>query len=294
MTNQNKRVILVTGASRGVGKGIAEGMARKGDIIICAARNQKKGSTVQQFGFEIKSSLDETVEKIKAKDANGIAYSIDLNNQKEILELSGYIEKEFGQLDLLVHSACQIHDDLVQPKPYWEKSVDLWSLMDVGLKSNYLLSHALTPLMIESKGKLIVQISSHGAMCYMHGPIYGAQKAGIDKMAFDMAYDLKPHEICSLSLWSGIVKDEKTQKVSEMHGEQYAEFLKGAASQEYAGLVINGLYDDPKLMTLSGKTLLAAEVGNQYGVEDIDDCTPKSDRETLGGPRDFQDQWFIN
>ena len=289
MTNQNKRVILVTGASRGVGKGIAEGMARKGDIIICAARNQKKGSTVQQFGFEIKSSLDETVEKIKAKDANGIAYSIDLNNQKEILELSGYIEKEFGQLDLLVHSACQIHDDLVQPKPYWEKSVDLWSLMDVGLKSNYLLSHALTPLMIESKGKLIVQISSHGAMCYMHGPIYGAQKAGIDKMAFDMAYDLKPHEICSLSLWSGIVKDEKTQKVSEMHGEQYAEFLKGAASQEYAGLVINGLYDDPKLMTLSGKTLLAAEVGNQYGVEDIDDCTPKSDRETLGGPREFSE-----
>ena len=226
MTNQNKRVILVTGASRGVGKGIAEGIARIGDIIICAARSQAKGLTVQQFGFEIQSSLDATVEKIEAKGANGISYSIDLNNPKEILELSEYIKKEFGQLDLLIHSACQIHDDLVQPKPYWEKSVDLWSVMDVGLKSNYLLSHALTPLMIESKGKLIVQISSHGAMCYMHGPIYGAQKAGIDKMAFDMAYDLKPHDICSLSLWSGIVKDEKTQKVSEMHGEQYAEFLK--------------------------------------------------------------------
>jgi len=289
MTNQNKRVILVTGASRGVGKGIAEGMARKGDIIICAARSQKKGSTVKQFGFEIKSSLDETVEKINQKGANGIAYQIDLNNQKEILKLSGYIKQEFGQLDILVHSACQIHDDLVQPKPYWEKSVDLWSVMDVGLKSNYLLSHALTPLMIESNGKLIVQISSHGAMCYMHGPIYGAQKAGIDKMAFDMAYDLKPHQICSLSLWSGIVKDEKTQKVSEMHGEQYAEFLKVAASQEYAGMVINQLYDDPKLMSLSGKTLLAAEVGNQYEVEDINGCTPQSDRKTLGGPRDFSE-----
>ena len=74
-----------------------------------------------------------------------------------------------------------------------------------------------------------------------------------------------------------------------MHGEQYAEFLKGAASQEYAGLVINKLYDDPKLMTLSGKTLLAAEAGSQYGVEDIDGCTPKSDRETLGGPREFSE-----
>ena len=289
MTNQNKRVILVTGASRGVGKGIAEGIANVGDIIICAARSQGKGSTVKQFGFEIQSSLDSTVEKIEEKGARGIAYSIDLNNQDEILKLSEYIKKEFGQLVLLIHSACQIHDDLVEPKPYWEKSVDLWSVMDVGLKSNYLLSHALTPLMIESKGKLILQISSHGAMCYMHGPIYGAQKAGIDKMAFDMAYDLRPFDICSLSLWSGIVKDEKTQKVSEMHGEQYAEFLKGAASQEYAGLVINGLYDDPKLMSLSGKTLLAAEIGDQYGIQDVDDCTPKSDRNTLGGPRDFSE-----
>ena len=289
MTNQNKRVILVTGASRGVGKGIAEGIARPGDFIICAARSQSKGSTVRQFGFEIQSSLDSTVEKIEERGAKGIAYCIDLNNQDEILKLAGYIKKEFGQLDLLIHSACQIHDDLVEPKPYWEKSVDLWSIMDVGLKSNYLLSHALTPLMIESKGKLILQISSHGAMCYMHGPIYGAQKAGIDKMAFDMAYDLKPFEICSLSLWSGIVKDEKTQKVSEMHGEQYAEFLKGAASQEYAGLVINGLYDDAKLMSMSGKTLLAAEIGDQYGIQDIDDCTPKSDRDTLGGPRDFSE-----
>ena len=289
MTNQNKRVILVTGASRGVGKGIAEGIARPGDFIICAARSQSKGSTVRQFGFEIQSSLDSTVEKIEERGAKGIAYCIDLNNQDEILKLAGYIKKEFGQLDLLIHSACQIHDDLVEPKPYWEKSVDLWSIMDVGLKSNYLLSHALTPLMIESKGKLILQISSHGAMCYMHGPIYGAQKAGIDKMAFDMAYDLKPFDICSLSLWSGIVKDEKTQKVSEMHGEQYAEFLKGAASQEYAGLVINGLYDDAKLMSMSGKTLLAAEIGDQYGIQDIDDCTPKSDRDTLGGPRDFSE-----
>ena len=85
MTNQNKRVILVTGASRGVGKGIAEGIAKTGDIIICAARSQRKGSTVQQFGFEIQSSLDSTVETIEKRGARGIAYAIDLNNQDEIL-----------------------------------------------------------------------------------------------------------------------------------------------------------------------------------------------------------------
>ena len=229
------------------------------------------------------------MEGIEKKQATGIPFQIDLNNSKEILQLSEFIEKEFGQLDIVIHSACQIHDDLVERKPFWEKSVDLWSVMDVGLKSNYLLSHALVPLMIRSSGRLIIHISSHGAMCYMHGPIYGAQKAGIDKMAFDMAYDLKPFNICSISLWSGIVKDEKTQKVSEQHGEQYAEFLKGAASQEYAGMIINPLFYDENLMSLSGKTLIAAEVGEKYGVKDVDSNKPKSDREVLGGPRDFSD-----
>jgi len=289
MTKENKRVILVTGASRGVGKGIAEGLAQPNDIIICAARSLKQGTMVQQFGFAINSSLEDTVKNINKTGAQGVSYPIDLNNSDEILNLAKFIADEYGQLDLLVHAACQIHDDLVTSKPYWEKSLDLWSVMDVGMKSNYFLSHALTPLMIESKGKLILQISSHGAMCYMHGPIYGAQKAAIDKMAFDMAHDLKPFNVCSLSLWSGIVKDEKTQKVSEQHGEQYAEFLKGAASQEYAGMVINNIYKDPVIMSMTGKTLIAAEIGDHYGVKDINSNSPKSDRETLGGPREYSD-----
>ena len=289
MTKENKRVILVTGASRGVGKGIAEGLAQPNDIIICAARSLKQGTTVQQFGFAINSSLEDTVKNINKTGAQGVPYSIDLNNSDEILNLAKFSADEYGQLDLLVHAACQIHDDLVTSKPYWEKSLDLWSVMDVGMKSNYFLSHALTPLMIESKGKLILQISSHGAMCYMHGPIYGAQKAAIDKMAFDMAHDLKPFNVCSLSLWSGIMKDEKTQKVSEQHGEQYAEFLKGAASQEYAGMVINNIYKDPVIMSMTGKTLIAAEIGDHYGVKDINSNSPKSDRETLGGPREYSD-----
>ena len=119
--------------------------------------------------------------------------------------------------------------------------------------------------------------------------VAAAQKAAIDKMAFDMAHDLKPFNICSLSLWSGIVKDEKTQKVSEQHGEQYAEFLKGAASQEYAGMVINEIYQDSEIMNFSGSTLIAAEIGDKYGIKDIDSNSPQSDRESLGGPRKYSD-----
>ncbi len=287
MSKNSKKIILVTGASRGVGKGIAEGIGSPGDVVICAARSLASGTQVHQFGFELSSSLEDTVKNINQDNINADAYVVDLNKTDEIEGLAKYVEKKYGRLDILVHSACQIHDDLVQPKPFWEKSVNLWSIVDVGLRSNYLLSHALAPLMIKNPESLIVQISSHGASCYMHGPIYGAQKAGVDKMAFDMAHDLKEFQVCSISLWSGIVKDEKTAKVSAQHGEHYAEFLKGAASQLFAGKVIKGIFEMDNKMKLSGKTLIAAEIGAELGITNEDGSKPKSDRDTLGGPQEF-------
>ena len=289
MSASSERIILVTGASRGVGKGIAEGIAREGDTIICAARSVPKDTKIKQFGFEISSSIEETCNQLQKMNIKAIPYAIDLNSHSEIKELAAFIESKFGKLDILVHAACQIHDDLVEPKPFWEKSTDLWSVIDVGMRSNYLLSHSLAPLMIKHRSGLVVHISSHGARCYMHGPIYGAQKAGLDKMAFDMAYDLKDHGVTAVSIWSGIVKDEKTQKVSEMHGEQYAQFLQGAASQSYAGNVINAFYTDKRRHDSTGETLIMAELGKKYGITNEDGSEVRSDREMLGGPVKFEE-----
>ncbi|MGA1762642.1 MAG: SDR family NAD(P)-dependent oxidoreductase [Gammaproteobacteria bacterium] len=285
----NGRIILITGASRGVGKGIAEGIARKGDTVICAARSIAKGTKVKQFGFEISSSAEETCNVLNDLGAHAVPYSIDLNSHSEMIQLANYIDTKFGRLDILVHAACQIHDDLVEPKPFWEKSTKLWSIIEVGLRSNYLLTHALVPLMIKHQSGLIVHISSHGARCYMHGPIYGSQKAGIDKMAFDMAYDLKELGVTAVSMWSGIVKDEKTQKVSEIHGEQYAQFLKGAASQTFAGKVIHAFYEDDERHASTGETLIIAELGNKYGITNEDGSEVRSDRTMLGGPVKFEE-----
>ena len=209
MTDKGK-VILITGASRGVGKGIAESVGKPGDTIICVGRSVDSGTTVSQFGFEINSSLIDTASNIEKQGIECDVLPADLNLKKDIQNIQSIIEDKYGRLDMLIHAACQIHDDLVLPKPFWEKSTDLWSVIEVGLKSNYFLSHALASMLIKTSKSLVVQISSHGSSCYMHGPIYGAQKAGIDKMAFDMAFDFKDHDVCSISLWSGIVLDEKT------------------------------------------------------------------------------------
>ncbi len=71
--------------------------------------------------------------------------------------------------------------------------------------------------------------------------------------------------------------------------EQYAEFLKGAASQAFAGKVIRAFYDQENKMQHSGKTLIAAEVGKELGITNPDGTQPRSDREMLGGPKDFNE-----
>ena len=288
MALKKNRVILVTGASRGVGKGVALGIAEKGDTVIITGRSLNKGTSVRQFGLEIESSLEVTAEELDKRGVEAVPYQLDQNHDEEVKQLIEMIDSNYGRLDVLVHASCQIHDDLVKPLPFWEKSKDMWSLVDVGLRSNYVLSYFAAPLMITQNEGLIVHISSHGARCYMHGPAYGAQKAGIDKMSFDMACDLEPFNVASISIWSGIVLDEKTKLVSENQDDTYMEFLKHGASQQYAGLVIDSLSKDPNYMRYSGKVLIMQELGKSYGVKDIEGRNPISDRDTLGGPVDFE------
>ena len=288
MALKKNRVILVTGASRGVGKGVALGIAEKGDTVIITGRSLEKGTSVSQFGLELESSLEVTAEELTKKGVQALPYQLDQNHDEEVKELTEMIGSNYGRLDVLVHASCQIHDDLVKPLPFWEKSKDMWSLVDVGLRSNYVLSYFAAPLMIAQNEGLIVHISSHGARCYMHGPAYGAQKAGMDKMSFDMSSDLEPFNVASISIWSGIVLDEKTELVSANQDDTYMEFLKGGASQKYAGLVINALSKDKDYMKHSGKVLIMQELGKYYNINDVEGKNPKSDRETLGGPVDFE------
>ena len=114
-----------------------------------------------------------------------------------------------GTLDLLVNNAAAVHDELVDPKPFWEKPLELADVLDVGLRSAYVASWHAAPLMVAAGRGLIAFTSSPGSVCYMHGPAYGAQKAGIDKLAADMAVDFAGTGVATVSIWMGILLTEK-------------------------------------------------------------------------------------
>ena len=133
---------------------------------------------------------------------------------------------------------------------------------------------------------LIVNISSPGARCYMHSVIYGMGKAATDKMAHDMARELRAYQVAAVSLWPGIVLTERVMPAVES-GQlppEYAALKDGFESQEYAGRIIDALFQAPDLHQRSGRSWYTAELGQIYDVQDRDGNIPASYRHILGGP----------
>jgi NAD(P)-dependent dehydrogenase (short-subunit alcohol dehydrogenase family) len=158
-------------------------------------------------------------------------------------------------------------------------------ILDVGLRSSYVASFYAAPLLIETGGGLIVFTSSFGSVCYMHGPAYGAQKAGIDKFAADMAVDLREHDVAAISIWMGPLKTERSANSTRERPEQYEEIMKNAETPEFTGRIIGALFESPERMALSGQTLIGAEIAARFGIKDAAGKEPPSYRARLGAPR---------
>lgn len=284
MNQQRKQVAVVTGASRGVGQGIALALGAAGMTVFVTGRAPEHGGS-NLYGHALRGSLEDTAVAITAAGGRGIAVVCDHADDTQVQALFARVESECGQLDLLVNNAAFIHDQLIEPGPFWEKPLDLVQILDVGLRSAYIASYHAAPLLLRSGRGLICFTSSFGAGCYMHGPAYGAQKAGCDKLAADMAIDFEGRGVAALSLWLGPQLTERTRIAGEQHGEQYKAFLANAETPQFNGRVIHALLNDPQLMTFSGQTLITAEIAAGYGISEAGGRQPPSHRAMLGDPR---------
>lgn len=257
----NGRVAVVTGASRGAGRGIAAALAAKGWRVYATGRS------------------------ITDAPPGGVAVRVDHADDDAVAGLFGRVRSEAGGLDLLVNNAAVISDELVSPKPFWEKPLALGDVLNVGLRSSYVASWYAAPLLVGRGRGLIVFTSSPGSVCYMHGPAYGAQKAGVDKMAADMAVDFRGTGVATVSIWMGILLTEKLRSAFTGNPEALAKTAERAETPEFTGYLIDALYDDPDLAALSGQTFIGAELAERYGVTDEGGRRPPSHRH-LGAPRD--------
>lgn len=278
MNKNQPRVVVVTGASRGAGKGIALAFGACGDIVYVTGRSQNEGDAA------LPGTVFSTAEAVTAAGGQGIAAIVDHNDDAQVEALFARIMAEQGRLDILVNNATFLHDSLVMPGPFFEKPLGMIDILGVGLRSSYVAAWHAAKIMAAQQHGLIVNTSSPGAACYMHGPAYGSQKAGSDKMVWDMAHDLKPFNVACVSLWMGVLRTERLEMAVKLDPDTYGPFYQMAETPEFTGRVIDALYRDKALMTRSGQTFYGAEIGLNLGVTEADGRQPPSHRDMLGGP----------
>ena len=282
MSEDLQRVAVVTGASRGVGKGIAVALGASGAIVYVTGRSTEGGKDHPLGG-----TVQATAEAVTRAGGHGIAVPCDHSNDEDVRALFERVANEQGRLDILVNNATAVPRELAKPGPFWKKSLDLLRILDVGQRSHYVASYYAAPLMVRTGGGLIVFTSSYGGRIYMHGPAYGAGKAGVDKMAMDMAIDLREHDVAAVSLWLGFVRTERNEPLFQhpdaMKGP-YGKFLANAESPDFIGRVIAAMHADEKRMERSGRVLIAAELAEELGIREADGRQPRSNRDALGAP----------
>lgn len=283
MALKQDRVVVVTGASRGAGKGIAVALGATGATVYVTGRTRREGDA------PLPGTVQATAEAVTAAGGRGIAVYCDHADDAQVAQLFEQVRREHGRLDILVNNVTVLHDALTATGPFWSKPLALADLLDVGLRSHYTASWFAAPLLLANGEGLVVNTSSFGGRIYMHGPAYGAGKAGIDKMAHDMAVDFRPHRVAVIALWMGLLATERTRRLFAAEPQKYAGMAATAESPEFSGRVIDALARDPQLMDRSGQVWIGAELALAYGVTDGDGRQPLSPRTFFGDTTRFGD-----
>ncbi len=281
MASLSGMVAVVTGASRGIGKGVALALGEQGAAVYVTGRTAAPGS------HPLPGTVGETAAEVDRRGGKGIAVQVDHGNDDQVAALFDRVKRERGRLDLLVNNAFALPEDLTETKPFWEKPLSYWRMVDVGVRSNYVAAWHAARIMVPRRSGLIVATSGYTGVSYTYDVVFGTCKAAVDRMARDMAIELKPHKVASISLWLGLTFTERAQRALKRHPEMSAQTVTDpgvGSSSEFPGRVIAALAKDPDIMRRSGGTWIAAELAHDYGVADIDGKIPPSLRAQRGSP----------
>lgn len=249
------QVAVVTGATRGVGRGVGHELARHGARVFVTGRSAPDHER-----------LDERITGIRCD------HRVDTQVDAAFNE----IVREANAIDILVNSVWGGYERMIDggeftwPRPFWEQPLWRWDAMfAAGVRASYQASRLAAPSMIARRRGLIVNISFWAAQKHIGNVAYGVSKAATDKMTADMATELTPYGVTVVSLYPGLVRTEKV-----MEAAQWLD-LTNSESPEFVGRAVAALASDPDVGRHTGRVLVAAALAKEYGFTDVDGTTPR-------------------
>jgi dehydrogenase/reductase SDR family member 1 len=258
------RVALVTGASRGVGKGIALGLGESGATVYLAARTLHPSDPHPLGG-----SLEEAAAEVARLGGHAVPVGWDGTDDDQTRRLLGRIDADQGRLDILVNSAWAGYEhfydgtDFLAERTFWSTPLSRWATMiDAGARVQYVTTVLAAPLLIRSPGAIVVHVSSEAAGRDDLGSAYSVAKAAADRMAACMAHDLRPYGVTAVSLWPGLVSTESVTRAAEHFDMSTSE------SPRFVGRCVAALAADPQHRSLTGEVVTTATLRRRYGVVD--------------------------
>jgi NAD(P)-dependent dehydrogenase (short-subunit alcohol dehydrogenase family) len=259
------RVAVVTGASRGVGKGVAVVLGECGATVFVTGRSSRETGDAGR-------TVEETAEEVTARGGRGIPVVTDHTDDAQVDALFDRVRHEAGRIDLLVANAWggyENYDYRLFGLPFWEQPVERFDTMvAAGLRSHLTASRSAVPLMLDQGSGLILLTGGwDDPDRYLGNVPYDVVKTATSRLVATMAHELRPHGVSVVGVYPGFTR---TEAVVDAFAAGGAEPPPNAHSPELVGRAVAAVAADPDVGSLSGSGAQVATYAERYGFTDVD------------------------
>ena len=284
MQTLGDRIAIVTGASRGAGRGIAVELGAAGATVYVTGRSTRAAPAPGYEGFlhhgglaAMPGTIDDTADEITAAGGRAIAVRCDHGDPAQVRELFARVERDHGRLDVLVNNAWGGHESFTPASlsaPFWDQPLDHWqSMFDHGVRNHVIACQLAAPLLIRQRRGLIVTTTFWDRDRYLKGNLfYDLAKAAMNRLAFGVAEELRPYGVTSLAVAPGWMRTELVLAGHQADERTWTErpALARTESPRYLGRAVVALAADPDVHARTGTVQRVGELARAYGFTDVD------------------------
>ncbi len=273
MPDLARRICLVAGASRGVGRGVARALGEAGATVIVTGRSSEAGPRTDARP----EVIEDTAREVEAAGGRGVHYVCDHTKEREVDTMVSWALRRFGRIDVLVNAVWGGNEGFDGERhadgsrfgtPFWRRGpASLGHALETGLYAQYLTSRAVAPAMVSARQGLIVTISFDTAGGYLGDVVYDVAKAAMNRLSLAMGAELKPHGVTALALSPGFVRTERVVEAGQAE--------EATETPRYAGRAVAALAGDAEVARFAGQMLHAADLARLYHFTDDDGSQPE-------------------